>query len=222
MRRDLIIGLLASVLIHGGLAFGFNRKAAPPPPPPPPPTIEVIAAPPLEPDEPPPPVESSEQVADEPAPAAPMQADLPSVALDTPFVQNIQPPPPPDLGRPAGMITIPTSRPVAGQAAAAGLKQIFELADLDQHPSPRLNARPEYPAEMRRNRVSGEVQVGFVIDPDGNARDPRVLRSTHREFEASALDAVLRSKFNAGKKGGRFVSTRVTRTIKFDVPSGNE
>jgi protein TonB len=214
VRRDLIIALVVSVLLHAGLALGFNVKPAAPAPPTPPPLLEIVTLPPLEPEEPLP-ADAGEASSDEPAPAPTMQADLPSVRLDSPFVQPVQPAPP-DLGRPTGLVTVPT---VIGTGAGNGLGNIFSLSDLDQPPTVLLEARlKNYPYEMRRAGISGEVELEFMIDAEGNARDVRVLRSTHREFEAAAIATVLASKFTPGKKGGRAVATsRVTRTITFNL-----
>ena len=89
MRRDLLIALFVSVLVHGWLALGFNTKPPPLiPDAPPPPTIEISLPPPEAEDVPL--ADSSDQPPADPAPAPPMQADLPSVNLDTPFVQPIQ------------------------------------------------------------------------------------------------------------------------------------
>jgi protein TonB len=214
LRRDLLLALAVSALLHTWLAFGFRAAPTPHPPPPAPVLLEINAPPPLEPDEP---LPADTGATADPAPAAapPMQPDLPSVRLDSPFVQPIRPAPPSDLGRPSSLVTIPA---VIGTGTGAGLGNIFTLSDLDQPPSTRLDVPPSYPYEMRRAGLSGEVELEFVIDVEGSARDVRVLHSTHREFEAPAIAAVLASKFTPGRKGGRAVNTsRVTRVIVFNL-----
>src|SRR5258705_9322760 len=107
MRRDLIIGLIISLLIHGGVLFGDKlihfkpkpKKAAEPPP-----KIQLIEMPKIEPDEP-----DKVEATDEPVKpldfAPPMQTDVPQVITDTSFVQKIQPPPPENVRPAAGIIT---------------------------------------------------------------------------------------------------------------------
>jgi protein TonB len=218
MRRDLVIALLVSVLLHAGLAFGFNRKPVPPAPPLPPPTIEIIAVPPLEPDEPLPANTSDEPPAD-PAAAPPTQADLPSVQLDTPFVQPIQPSLPSDLTRPSGLITIPAGR--VGSGNGGGFDKIFNLADLDEPPAAILQIKPVYPYELLRAGIAGEVTLELTIDPQGNVRDVIILSSSHREFEENARQALLRWKFKPGKLGGRAVSVRRTQLFSFNIGDNN-
>ena len=215
MRRDLLIALFVSVLVHGWLALGFNTKPPPLiPDAPPPPTIEISLPPPEAEDVPL--ADSSDQPPADPAPAPPMQADLPSVNLDTPFVQPIQPFPPPTLGRPVGLITIPSSGGT-GSGLGSVLGAIFDLASLDQRPSTRYDAVPHYPDAMKSAGISGEVEVGFIIDTEGAPHDAYVIRSSQREFESAALNAVSLSKFVPGKKGGRVVNTRVRRIIVFSL-----
>jgi periplasmic protein TonB len=220
MRRHIIYAVLGSTFIHGGLAVsGFLFKDDPvvaavveevP-------TIELAPMPTLEP-EPPEVVETTDaSPSSEPADLAPpMQADTPSVAMDSPFVQQIQPPPPPGMNRPAGVITIPAGRPASG-AGGGGMKNVFDLASLDQKPVATIQPRPNFPFEMKRARISGQVTLGFIVDSNGEVRDPYVINSSHREFEAEALKAILKSKFRPGKKSGASVNTRMQQTLSFNA-----
>ncbi|MBS0662348.1 MAG: TonB family protein [Verrucomicrobia bacterium] len=90
---------------------------------------------------------------------------------------------------------------------------------LDQAPSPKTQARPEYPTSLRNFGIEGEVTVSLVVDKDGVARDVAVEKSSRPEFEAPAVEAVRQWTFNPGKKGGRAVNTRITVPIRFAVSS---
>ncbi|AHF90327.1 biopolymer transporter TonB [Opitutaceae bacterium TAV5] len=219
MKRDIIIALLASLLLHGGFALGgqfFREKpevaaAAEEDVP----TIELMPMPQVEPDEPEV-VESApeEAAADLSDLAPPMQADTPS-AVSSPFEQKIQPPPPPGLSRPTGVISIPTGRPGTG-IAGSGMANLFDLANLDEMPTPRFQAAPLYPFEMRRAGIRGQVMVGFIVDTAGNVRDAYAISSSHREFEQEAVNAVMKWKFRPGKKGGANVNARMQVPIQFN------
>jgi len=219
MNRDLIIGLIISISLHAGVFLGelvFPKSA------------EIVAVvqeedfvvelmemPPLEPE----PEEILEAVDDAPPEeiefAPPMQADVPSVNVETPFVQKLQPPPPPGLERPKGIISIPKTS--ANRAIGSGMKDLFDLKNLDQIPSPRLQAKPVYPFEMRRAGITGQVTVGFIVDSQGNVREAYALKSSHREFEQAAVQAVAKWRFKPGKKGGRAVNTRMAVPIVFNI-----
>lgn len=218
MNRDLIIGIAASVLLHVGFLWGgeiFRSDAAqvtvveeevP--------TIDIVM-PEIEPDEPEI-FEAGDEAPPEPLDfAPPMQADVISVQLDTQFVQKLQPPPPPGLERPQGIITIPKTG--TGANFGAGMKDLFDLANLDQQPIARFQAKPVYPFEMRRAGITGEVLVAFIVDSNGNVREAYSVRATQREFEQPAIQAVSKWKFRPGRKGGRAVNTRMQVPIVFSI-----
>lgn len=212
MRRDLIIGFLISLLIHGGVMFGDKlikfqpkaKKAAEPPP-----KIELIEMPKLEPEEP----EVVEQNEDLPKPEfiPPMQMDVPQVITDTSFVQQIQPPPPENIKPTSGIVNIPADR-----NQFKGI-EVFDLSKLDQQPVARFQARPQYPFEMRRAGIAGEVVVDFIVDNNGDVQNAFSMRSSQREFENAAIQAVSKWKFKPGRKGGRNVNTHMQVPIVFTL-----
>ena len=217
MRRDLILGVLISAIIHAAAFFGdrlipekqkvvkVEEKA---------PAIEITEPPKVEPDEP----EPVDTVAsDEPVKpmdfAPPTQTDMPQLVTDTSFVQKIQPPPPENVKVSSSMMAIPANRDMS---QFKGM-QVFDLASLDQQPVPRVRTPPQYPFEMRRSGTTGEVMVDFIVDPDGNVQNAYALRSTQREFEAPAVAAVSKWKFKAGRKGGRAVPVHMQVPIVFQL-----
>jgi len=213
MRRDLIIGLLCSVLIHAGLGFGgeikFNwgkkkkvvKEEAP--------VIQFEM--PVMPPEPPEPQESAEASNEVASLAPPSVADVPGVVDLNSFVQPVQPPPPPKAGI---TMTVPKN---SGPATNARLTEVFDLKNLDQQPVPRFRAQPVYPFEMKRQGVSAEVLVEFVCDVNGEVRDARVVKSDNPAFDSAALDAIYKWKFRAGKKGGRSVNARMQQPFVFSI-----
>lgn len=215
MRRDLIIGLLISLAIHGGIAWlpevlKDNGPKAPPPKEETP-TVELMKMPPLEPEEP------EEIPADEPQTpiefAPPMQADVPQVVPVDAFVQQIQPPPPEGLKPNTGVITIPQGRP---HGFGKGI-EIFDISKLDKAPVPKVRANPVYPFEMRRAGITGEVTVDFIVDSNGDVQNAYALRSTQRDFEQPAVQAVSKWKFSPGRKNGRAVATHMQVPIVFNL-----
>jgi RNA polymerase sigma factor (sigma-70 family) len=104
----------------------------------------------------------------------------------------------------------------AEERAASG-SGAFDIRSLDQTPRPKFQARPNYPAEMRTAGVTGEVVVDFVIDPNGDVKEAKALRSSRAEFEPYAVEAVSKWKFVPGKKGGQDVPTRMQVPIVFTL-----
>ena len=216
MRRDLIIGLLVSILVHGGVVWVgevASHHKAPPRPKKEAAVIELIEMPKLEPDEPDV-VDQNQttQAAQDFAP--PMQNDVPTMATDTSFVQKLQPPAPEGM-QVKNAIVIPQNNTGWGKGV-----EVFDISKLDQVPVPILQTRPQYPFEMRRDGISGQVVVDFIVDTTGTVRNAYAASSSQHEFEASAVEAVSKWRFRPGKKGGRAVNTHMQVPIVFTLNSG--
>ena len=214
MKLDIIVGVVLSAAIHGGVLFAsyLTKKEV---------VVaaveeeetvnEIMQMPIIEPDEPD--VPPDEAPPEEIEYVPPQQADVPTASIDSAFTQQIQPPPP-SMQRPSGQMAIPA---VSTAKAASGMKDLFDLANLDQVPQPRYQAQPQYPFEMRRAGITGEVVVGFIVDSQGKAIEVYAVRSTQREFEAAAIQAVGKWTFRPGRKGGRAVNTRMQVPIVFSL-----
>lgn len=212
MRRDLIIGILLSVLLHGGVAMIGKAPPKPKPKEEPAPTIELMKMPEIEPEE----IQKNEDQEQDQTPvefAPPMQTDVPQIVQLDSFVQQVQPPPPEGMKPNVGIISIPTgSRTGLGKGI-----EIFDISKLDQIPQAKVRVQPQYPFEMRRAGITGEVLVEFIVDANGDVRNAFAVRSSQREFEAAAVQAVSKWKFRPGKKGGRNVNTRMQQPISFSL-----
>ena len=97
-----------------------------------------------------------------------------------------------------------------------GMK-VFDISMLDQTPVPRLQGRPQYPFEMRRAGIAGEVVVDFIVDTAGDVQNAYAIRSSQREFESAAVTAVGKWKFKPGRKGGKDVPTHMQVPIVFTL-----
>jgi periplasmic protein TonB len=214
MSRDLIIGIFFSALVHLAVLFGDKlipekkvvkkvEEEAP--------KIQLMQMPKL--DEPEPEiVETNEEV--KPLDLAPpMQQDVPQLATPDSFVQKIQPPPPENLNISASMNIVPEIR---DPNMFKGMR-VFDISMLDQTPVPRFQARPTYPFEMRRAGIAGDVTVDFIVDTNGDVQNAYAIRSSQREFEAAAVQAVSKWKFKPGRKGGRDVPTHMQVPIVFTL-----
>ena len=93
--------------------------------------------------------------------------------------------------------------------------QIYDVDQLDVKPKLVLPVQPTFPHEMAQAGISGEVVVEFLIDAAGKIADARAVSSSRSEFEASAIAAVKRWKFDPGRKGGQMVNTKATQLIEY-------
>jgi protein TonB len=215
MRRDLFIGLFVALAFHVGVAWIGEIVGHP----------QVVAKAKveekvieikmheIEPDPPDPEEQDQEAPPDIPPP---MQTDVPQIITDTSFVQQLEPPPPPDVKPVRGIITIPK-----GEHNFNGVK-VFNIADLDQVPDAKWRQKPIYPADMMAQHISGTVIVDFLVDTNGDVQNVYAKSSTRREFESSAISAVRKWKFHQGRKNGHPVVFKMEVPIEYSPPSDSE
>jgi protein TonB len=214
MNKDLIIGILVSMALHSTI-WVFSGKNEPP---------KRVAAvkeevmqfemPPLEEEK----VDEVEELTEEPIEtvmAPPSLVDVPSVVPVDAFVQQLTPPPPPGLTPSKGAITIPVQKP--GANFGRGIGNLFNIGDLDQQPVARVRQAPSYPYDMRRAGINGSVVVEFIISTDGDVIQTQVVKSSHREFEMPALQAVQKWKFKPGRRRGQVVNVRASQLLEFNA-----
>ncbi len=60
---------------------------------------------------------------------------------------------------------------------------------------PIKKVAPSYPADARKARLEGVVQVQFTVKPDGSVSDLIIVRSAHPVLDQLVLDAVAQWKF---------------------------
>jgi len=106
-----------------------------------------------------------------------------------------------------GPETVPTS----------AIPGVIDSELLDTRPRLQRPVQPYYPAELARQNITGNVNVEFVIDANGDTRDWKVLSSSDRRFEATALAAVAQWKFMPGTFHGENVAVRATQLIEFNL-----
>lgn len=175
---------------------------------------------PMPPPEEPEPLENT----DAPAPAElvemlapPTQNDTPVAVIDSPFVQRLQPTVQISPSARTQLVAIPSGPPA--RPNGNGFGKIFSLSALDKIPQIKFKVPTQYPHEMRRSGMSGEVVVSFVVDRQGEVRAATIVSSTHFAFEAPALQAVTRWKFSPGIKNGVPVDTQVIQPLAFNLRS---
>jgi protein TonB len=214
MRRDLIIGLICSILFHAALGlsgeinigwFAKKKKVVKEEAP-----VVQLELPKLEP-EPPENTAEGEGPSESTTIAPPSVADVPGVVSFDSFTQAVQPPPPPKAGI---TMTIPKS---TGPVASGTMAQVFDLKNLDQAPVPRYRAQPVYPFDMKRQGVGADVLVEFICDSNGEVRDAHVIKTDNHAFDNAALEAIYKWKFRPGKKGGRAVNARMQQPFQFNI-----
>jgi protein TonB len=102
-----------------------------------------------------------------------------------------------------GQIIVPSG----GSGWKSGIK-IFDVSQLDQIPIATYQAPVLYPFAMRREGITGQVVVEFIVDSNGTVHDAFAFSSTQHEFESAAVSAIMKWRFKPGRKDGHVVITR--------------
>jgi protein TonB len=216
------LAILVSVGLHAGLLLGFNRHVVPkkaaivqdgP--------SEIMMMPDLKDPEDDKPKELNDEEVAAPSVQVPMLQDVPvNVPVDSAFTQLADLTIPAKLdGAANGIISIPTNIQ-RGRPDTSGMKDLFNIADLDRKPEAIMQSAPNFPFELKQSVPEARVRVGFIVNTQGDVIMPYIVTSTHRGFERAALEAVAKWKFKPGMRGGRKVNTRVEQPIDFKVMDG--
>jgi TonB family protein len=101
-----------------------------------------------------------------------------------------------------------------------GVVQVkMEEVDPTVDTPPRItNEAPiDYPIEMQRLNLRGEVKLRFTVDSDGRVRNPIVISSTNPGFNQAVIDAVLKWRFAPAVRHGVPVSASLEEAINFQM-----
>ncbi|HEX5872928.1 MAG TPA: energy transducer TonB, partial [Longimicrobium sp.] len=109
--------------------------------------------------------------------------------------------------------------PAVAQQPSADSVRVYELNEVEVLPRPQnvqdftAALRDGYPAHLRSAGVGGTVQVAFVVDPQGQPGDVRVLATPDSGFNAPTVQAVSMLRFTPAQVGGHAVPVRVEQPI---------
>lgn len=215
METRFILPVTVATALHAFVLFGISSPRTvttmdppdtPPVLPPLPKELIEVKLPPLD-------DETSAQARGTPRPDSPEEPlpwkstfEQPVVHLPTspgPPVERILPGPP---GVPDGVIGVEW-------AAIPVVNSKF----LDSKPRTRAQVQPVYPDEARRQGLTGEVWVEFVVDETGHVLNPRVVRSNNPLFDGPTLRAVERWRFEPGQKDHQTVRFRMAVPVVFNL-----
>jgi TonB family protein len=98
------------------------------------------------------------------------------------------------------------------RVAARGPKEV------DGPPQIITPYNPGFPKELIGVISKGTVRMEYIIGKEGRARNVKVLESTHELLEQPAINAIMKTEYQAGIKEGKPVATRLRQTIEFNAP----
>lgn len=113
-----------------------------------------------------------------------------------------------------------------GKPVAAELKVplILNQAYIPKMPGvpPKVISRvpPVYPRVMKATGLRGEVLLEFIIDNTGVVKDVVVIKTNNPGFNEAAIEALMKWKFEPGRKAGEPVNARMQQTFVFEIEAG--
>jgi len=78
-----------------------------------------------------------------------------------------------------------------------------------------LQSKVEYPAAAKRAGIEGRVTVQFIVDKNGDVKNPKVIRGIGGGCDEEALRVVSKAKFTPGVQRGRNVEVQMSMPILF-------
>ncbi|MCS4196911.1 energy transducer TonB [Salinibacter ruber] len=78
-----------------------------------------------------------------------------------------------------------------------------------------LQQSVEYPEFAKKAGIEGRVIVQFVVDEQGNVKNPKVTRGVHKLLNEEAVKAVKGQSFKPGKQRGQAVKVQMSLPVTF-------
>ena len=108
--------------------------------------------------------------------------------------------------------------PETGQRAPIDQKptQLEVLSDVDVAPRVLRSVRAIYPEIARKARLTGYVQLKFMVRENGSVGNVQVLRG-QEIFRQAAIDAIMKYEFSTPLLNNKPVSVWMTMPIEFKL-----
>ena len=112
-----------------------------------------------------------------------------------------------------------TADPIPAQSGAStvGSGDVYRTGNGVSDPTIILKVEPEYSEAGRLLRALGTVMLYAEIQPDGIARNIRVLRSLGYGLDEKAIEAVRKWRFSPGTKDGKAVTVTALPKVDFQM-----
>ena len=108
------------------------------------------------------------------------------------------------------------------EAAAEDSAKIYDV--VDQMPEieggiKEVYKNIDYPRAAISGRIEGRVFVKFVVDENGDVKDPEVIKDIGAGCGDAAIEGIKKVKFTPGKLNGQPVKVYYTLPVSFKINS---
>lgn len=97
-----------------------------------------------------------------------------------------------------------------------GLDGARDYDKVDVRPVPISVKSPDYPPEARSRRITGDVEMFFLVNTSGQTEHIRFV-SGNLIFESAAVEAIDKTRFRPGFHKGSVVPVKMKMTLSFDM-----
>ena len=104
-------------------------------------------------------------------------------------------------------------------AIAASLMIVVARVSAQECPQVKKQVNPEYPADLMKAGIEGEVFLSVTIDEKGQVQKVEALKTSDSRFVPAATDAVRKWEFAPCTKDGVPVKSEVTIPFRFKLKS---
>lgn len=106
---------------------------------------------------------------------------------------------------------------IAASSASLGTEDFIDFSKLDQIPRPVGGARLEFPARLKKQKVSGKVILLIKLDDKGKVIDAQVDSSNLPDFDDVVVRQVRKWTFTPPTQGGKPVKAKARLPIPINI-----
>ncbi len=114
-------------------------------------------------------------------------------------------------------------RCITSALSVLSLALVLRAAPTPQEmPQVKTKVEPAYPVALRKAGIEGQAFVRVTVNESGGIENADLMRATHPEFGAAAVEAVKKWTFTPASKDGHPVKTEVIIPFKFSLADENK
>jgi TonB family protein len=123
------------------------------------------------------------------------------------------------IGEISESVTIRGARtaPAAAAPRAMGTPQRIPVGGNVQAAKLLTQTRPDYPADLKQQGVTGTVTIRAIISKNGEPLNPQVISTVHQGLAQAALDAVKTWRYQPTLLNGQPVEVLTTISVAFEL-----
>ncbi len=115
------------------------------------------------------------------------------------------------------LFTFVFSRPAMSQDSTDEIHTVVDVMPEIEGGLSALYKKIKYPQKAVNEGISGRVYLQIIVDENGNAQNPEVLRDIGGGCGEAAVEAIKKVKFTPGKQDGKAVKVKYSLPVTFRI-----